>query len=228
MDVQWRREYKHLINHAERLILEQRLSVLMSRDSNCTGNSTTYHIRSLYFENDANKILQEKLSGLAQRDKYRIRYYNFDSSYIRLEKKSKRSAYGHKFGCLLTKEQCRKIMEGNISWMQSAEHPLLRDTYLAMTLYRLKPAVIVDYVREAFVHSMGNVRITLDSDLRSSMVTNGFFSKDLPTLSILQPGLTVLEVKYDEYLPDFIGQAIQIGNRKDQAISKYTASRIYG
>ncbi len=228
MNVKWRREYKHLINHAERLILEQRLSVLMSRDFNCTGSSTTYHIRSLYFENDANKILREKLSGLAQRDKYRIRYYNFDSSYIRLEKKSKRGAYGHKFGCLLTKEQCRQIMEGNISWMQSAEHPLLRDTYLAMTLYRLKPAVIVDYVREAFVHPMGNVRITLDSDLRSSTVTDGLFSKDLPALSILQPGLTVLEVKYDEYLPDFIGQAIQIGNRKDQAISKYTASRIYG
>ena len=228
MDVKWRREYKHLINAGERLVLEQRLSALMHRDSNCNGNKPTYHIRSLYFENDANKILQEKLSGLALRDKYRIRYYNLDPTYIRLEKKSKRGAYGNKSGCLLTQKQCAQILAGDIGWMQSADNPLLRDTYLALTLYRLKPAVVVDYMREAFVLPMGNVRITLDSNLRSSIMTDGFFSKGLPTLSILQPGLTVLEVKYDEYLPDFIAQAIQIGNRKDQAISKYTASRVYG
>lgn len=227
METKWRREYKHLIHAGEKVVLEQRLSRLMQRDHNYP-DAPHYHIRSLYLENDANKILNEKKAGIAIRDKYRIRYYNFDPSYIRLERKSKRCAYGCKTGCVITQAQCLQLICGDIGWMQETENEFLREVYLACTLYRLRPTVIVDYLREAFVYPVGNVRVTIDSQVRSGNDINGFFSKSLPNVPVNPPEVSVLEVKYDEFLPDFISQAIQIGSRKDQAFSKYTACRIFG
>ena len=138
----------------------------MQRDKNLKGGRE-YLIRSLYFDNLYEKVLKEKLSGTAIRDKFRIRYYDFDTAFIRLEKKSKRYAVGHKYQCRLTAEEVQKIIDGDLAWMETDERPLVRELFLKMKLELFRPSVIVDYCREPFTYAPGNVRITFDRDICS-------------------------------------------------------------
>ena len=85
--MQFRNEWKHEITPADRLVLKQRLSLIMKPDSHAVDG--LYHIRSLYFDDIHDTALYEKIDGVNQRDKYRLRYYNGDTSYIVLERKSK-------------------------------------------------------------------------------------------------------------------------------------------
>lgn len=183
-------------------------------------------IRSLYFDNLYDKVLKEKLSGVAVRDKFRIRYYDFDRNFIRLEKKSKRYAVGHKFQCRLTAEEVERLFAEDWDWMQEDERPLVRELFLKMKLELYRPSVIVDYRREPFTYAPGNVRITFDRDIRSCKDTKGFFQKDAPTVPVLGDGKCIMEVKYDDFLPDVVSRTILTTKNREQAFSKFAACRI--
>ena len=147
------------------LILRQRLSAVMQRDKNAGDGK--YFIRSLYFDNAADKALREKLDGVNNREKFRIRYYNYDTSLIHLEKKSKRNSLGSKGTAKLTATEAQAIVDGDVEWMKDADRPLVRELYAKMRSQGLGPKTIVDYVREPFVYAPGNVRVTLDYCLRT-------------------------------------------------------------
>ena len=131
MEEKWRKELKYTVTEGEIIVTARRLSSFMQRDKNLKGGRE-YLIRSLYFDNLYEKVLKEKLSGTAVRDKFRIRYYDFDTAFIRLEKKSKRYAVGHKYQCRLTAEEVQKIIDGNTAWMEEDERPLVRELFLKM------------------------------------------------------------------------------------------------
>ena len=220
----FRHEWKHIINQGDAVILRQRLNAVMKTDENALDGK--YFIRSLYFDTPADTALREKIDGVSRREKFRIRFYNFDTSVIHLEKKSKISGLCSKQSADLTEEQVRKIIGGDIDWMKSAENGLVRDLYRKMNVQQLKPKTIVDYWREPFVYDAGNVRVTLDYEIRTGLGSKDFFSKNCPTISV--PGNPiVLEVKWDGFLPTVIRNAIQIGDRKTSAFSKYASCRIY-
>ena len=147
MEEKWRKELKYTVTEGEIIVTARRLSSFMQRDKNLKGGRE-YLIRSLYFDNLYEKVLKEKLSGTAIRDKFRIRYYDFDTAFIRLEKKSKRYAVGHKYQCRLTAEEVQKIIDGDLAWMETDERPLVRELFLKMKLELFRPSVIVDYCRE--------------------------------------------------------------------------------
>lgn len=220
----FRHEWKHLINHADAVILRQRLSAVMKTDKNAVNGR--YFIRSLYFDSPADTALREKIDGVNRREKFRIRFYNFDTSVIHLEKKSKISGLCNKQSADLTEEQTSKIINGDIEWMKADENALIRELYQKMTVQQLKPKTIVDYWREPFVYDAGNVRVTLDYEIKTGLGSKDFFSKDCPTVSVPDNPI-VLEVKWDEFLPTVIRNAIQIGDRKTSAFSKYATCRIY-
>ena len=196
----------------------------MKPDSNAVDGR--YFIRSLYFDTPADTALTEKLDGISRREKFRIRFYNFDTSVIHLEKKSKVAGLCNKKSADLTEEQVRKIIDGDIDWMKSDENTLVRELHQKMTVQQLKPKTIVDYWREPFVYDAGNVRITLDYEIKTGIASKDFFSKECPTVS-LPDNPIVLEVKWDEFIPDFIRNAVQLGNRRTSAFSKYASCRIY-
>lgn len=225
MEEKWRQELKYTLTTGESSLLARRLALFMQRDRH-TEDGAEYFIRSLYFDNLYDKVLKEKLSGVAIRDKFRIRYYDFDSNFIRLEKKSKRYAVGHKFQCRLTAEEVESILAGNREWMQTDERPLVRELFLKMKLELYRPSVIVDYRREPFTYAPGNVRITFDRDIRSCKNTKAFFQKDAPTVPVLGDGKCIMEVKYDDFLPDVIGRTILTTKNREQAFSKFAACRI--
>ena len=221
----YRHEWKHEINLSDMYALRQRLRAVAKPDENSPNG--TYLIRSLYFDNLQDKALREKLDGVNCREKFRIRYYNNDASLIHLEKKSKRSGLGCKETANLTKIQAQAIVDGDLDWMFPSEEPLIRELYTKMTCQGLRPKTRGDYKRDAFVYGPGNVRITLDYDIRTGLTSTDFLCSDYITIPA-GDAPAILEVKWDEFLPSVIRDAVQLPGRHTAAFSKYAACRIYG
>ena len=221
----YRHEWKHVISYTDMLVLRQRLKAIMQVDRNAVDGK--YFIRSLYFDTPTDTALREKLDGVSRREKFRIRYYNHDTSLIHLEKKSKLAGLGNKQSANLTAEEAQRIVDGDIEWMLQAKQPLIQELYSKMQTQQLCPKTIVDYVREPFVYAPGNVRVTLDYDIRTGLGCTDFLNPDCPTVSAGDSPI-ILEVKWDEFLPDIIRSAVQLEGRRVTAFSKYAQCRIYG
>ena len=223
--MKYRHEWKYEINHMDRLILRQRLRAIASQDENTINGG--YDIRSLYFDNLYDKALREKIDGVNQREKFRLRYYNGDTSMIRLEKKSKINGLCNKQSAVISENEVQMILDGEYDFLKESGKLLLQEFYAKIKSQGLRPMVIVDYHREPYVYGPGNVRITIDSDMRTSRRVKGFLDWNTNMLPI-KNSPTLLEVKWDEFLPDVIKEAVDLGNRRVGAFSKYAASRIYG
>ena len=223
--MKYRHEWKHEINYADMLTLRTRLSAVMKRDEHAIGG--IYQIRSLYFDNLSDKALREKIDGINIREKFRIRYYNGDTSFIVLEKKSKLNGLCAKQSCRITKEEAQKIVDSDLGWMLSSERPLCQELYSKMLSQGLKPKTIVDYTRDPFVFAPGNVRVTIDYNIRTGAFRTDFLNPETITLPAGESPI-ILEVKWDEYLPDIIKDAVTIPGRRVAAFSKYEQCRIYG
>ncbi len=221
----YRHEWKHEINQADLLVLRQRLKAVTSPDPHAIDGK--YMIRSLYFDNAADKALREKLDGVSRREKFRIRYYNGDTSVIRLEKKSKIAGLGKKQGVNLTAVQAGNIVNGCVDWMADSPEGLIHELYAKMRIQGLRPKIIVDYIREPFIFGPGNVRVTLDHDIRTGFRCGEFLNPDCVTVPAGDAPI-ILEVKWDSFLPDIIRDAVRLPGRRVTAFSKYAQCRIYG
>ena len=208
----FRHEVKHEINASDAMAIRQRLRAVARADPHAKDGR--YQVRSLYFDNLWDKALREKLDGVGVREKFRIRYYNGDITRIHLEKKQKVYALTCKESAPVTKEEVQAILQG-------------RELYRKMDTEGLKPRTIVSYTREPFVFGPGNVRITLDYDIRTGLDGIDFFNPDC-TMIPAGDRTVILEVKWDGFLPDIIRDAIQLPGRRAGAFSKYAACRIYG
>ena len=220
----YRHEWKIEVSQLDLFVLRQRLRCVLKPDAHARNGR--YFIRSLYFDTPEDKALREKLDGVSRREKFRIRYYNGDLSCIHLEKKSKLAGLGHKDTASLSAWQAQAIVEGNLLWMPEHEQPLVRELYSKMRAQRLKPRTIVDYTREPFVYAPGNVRVTLDCQIRTGLSCTDFLNKTCQTAPV--PGSpAILEVKWDAFLPDVVREAVQLPGRRAGAFSKYAACRMY-
>lgn len=223
MERKGRHEHKIHINAADYMGLVAGLRHLAILDSNALEDGK-YRIRSLYFDNYQDKAVFEKFSGISRREKFRIRFYNNNPSFIRLEKKSKCNRLCYKENMVLTKGECEKILAGDYAFLMEKENALCAELYTKLYYEQLRPRTIVDYYREAYIYPPGNVRITLDSNIRMSHNVDGLFSGDLVTIPAAKA--TILEVKYDGFLPENIRQLIRLDNRFESEFSKYGVSRL--
>ncbi|MCQ2486239.1 MAG: polyphosphate polymerase domain-containing protein [Clostridia bacterium] len=220
----YRHEWKYEMNTADVLTLRMRLNAIMQSDPHAIDGR--YSIRSLYFDTASDKALREKLDGVNIREKFRIRYYNLDTGLIHLEKKSKMSGLGNKQSAAITKAEAQAIVDGDIEWMREHESGLVRELYAKIKTEGLRPKTIVDYVREPFVFPAGNVRVTIDSDIRTAINCTDFLNPDCITVPAGDTPV-ILEVKWDEFLPDIIKDAVTVPGRRVGAFSKYAQCRIY-
>lgn len=223
--MEFRHEWKIEINEADHFALRSRLKAIMDCDPHTTDGR--YSIRSLYFDNPADRVLREKIDGVDRREKFRIRCYNGDFSFLRLEKKSKRSGLCSKQSAQVTAEQVQALLNGENGWMRDNPLPLVRELYCKMKTERLAPKTVVDYFREPFVYRPGNVRVTFDSFLHTGLRSTDFFSPQFVTVPAGDAPI-LMEVKWDAFLPDIIRDAIQLPERRVSAFSKYAQCRIYG
>lgn len=220
-----RHEWKHEVTAADCRVLTTRLSAVARRDAH--GQNGRYEIRSLYFDDPWDTALREKINGVNRREKFRIRYYNGDLSYICLEKKNKWNGLCGKHSVLLSAHEVQRLLEGDLNWMPDSGRPLAQELYYKMKSGGLRPKTIVDYTRDAFVFPAGNVRVTLDSNIRTGLGSTDFLNPACATIPAGDAPI-ILEVKWDEFLPDIIRAAVQLPGRHTSAFSKYAACRIYG
>lgn len=221
-----RRELKHAITKAECHLLRKNLQNFMKLDPH--GQDGKYLIRSIYFDNFENKILRQKTEGFFHRDKFRARLYDYNTDFINLEKKSKRDNLTYKQKCRLTADEYERIRLGDIQWMSEDSRDLLKELYVQMTLFQIKPTTVVDYEREVFIYEYGNVRVTFDSNVKTSYRDTDFLNPELIVVDALEQDMVILEVKFDEFLPDVIKQLLSIIDTRKTSFSKYQLSRRYG
>lgn len=225
MEMKFRHELKYFLSYADYISIRQRLKVVLPVDSHAQNG--IYLIRSLYFDNLDDKALVEKIDGVNRREKFRIRFYNNDLSHINLEKKSKINGLCNKQSATIDISTAQKILSGNIAGLKDSTVPLLAELYQKMTFQGLQAKTIVDYRREPFVFKAGNVRVTLDSDIRTGKADENSLSPNAVTMPAGDI-IYLLEVKFDEFLPDIVRDIVQTNERKCTAFSKYAQCRIYG
>ena len=224
--VNFRHELKYLISSAEVTMLRTRLSGLISLDAHAKNGH--YTIRSLYFDDYDDRCLLENENGTDPREKFRIRIYNGSAERISLECKRKERGMTHKTSCPLTREQTELLMAGKIVPNVADRPPLLQKLTAQMMTRRLHPVVIVDYLREAYLHPAEEVRITFDMQLRSGLNSVDMFNPYLPTVPPFDHDEIILEVKYNQVLPPYIASLLTYALRDGacrSAISKYVYCR---
>ena len=221
-----RHELKYLITPAELSVLRGVLKPIMQLDPNGNENNE-YIIRSLYFDTINDDALMEKIAGVGNRKKYRIRIYNFSDRVIKLECKSKYGDLISKQSVSIPRDLAEQLIAGDPEGLQRMRHPLLHDVYREMRTRLLRPAVIVDYVREAYLHPAQEVRITFDKQLRTGLYSTDIFNPSLPTYPVFDDPVEVLEVKYDEFLPAHLQTVLSGITAQRSAVSKYTWCRRY-
>lgn len=227
IETKYRHEMKYVISTAQIPLLKSRIEHIMQKDPHVSQDGK-YTIRSLYFDDYTNRCYYENENGTDPREKFRIRIYEQSLERITLECKRKECGKTLKTSCPLTLEQAKQLIKGeSLSDIESLP-PLLRKMILQMRLNLFKPVVIVEYERTPYIYRNGNVRVTFDTNMSSAANTADFLLSDLPKRPIMPVGQHLLEVKFDEYLPDAIYRSLNLGCLQRTAYSKYYLCRKFG
>lgn len=221
MDKRYRHELKFVISESQAEILKYRLSLIMDIDTNSVNEDNSYFIRSLYFDDIYNTAYYEKIDGLEKRAKYRIRIYNLDDSFIRLERKEKNRDLTHKEQVKLSKEECLNIINGNYDGFDLSKDGLIKDFILKYKLNQIKPDVIVDYKRLAYTYPVEDTRVTFDENIKSGRFNYDLFDKNILSYDVLEPNEVVLEVKFNNGIPSHIASVIMTIPSIRLAVSKF-------
>ena len=221
----YRYELKYIITPTMAYILKKRLLNIMSIDALANGGTDGYTISSLYFDDLDSTAYFEKLDGVLYRTKYRIRVYDYDDSFIRLERKLKHENMTSKDQTKITKEQFYDIINNNVDEIALSEDKLYNEFIKDIKVKSLRPSVIVEYKRLALTYPVSDVRVTFDSEVRSGLYNYDLFSADLNTYSVLNPKEVILEVKFNDYLPSNIAMILTTIPSFRQAVSKFALCR---
>ena len=220
-----RHELKYEINVHDDLLVSHRLRKLFQHDTHADSHGI-YRVSSLYFDTPFDKALRQKIDGVNAREKFRLRYYGSDPSFLRLEKKFKRNGLCGKHSAPLTQAQARRLLAGDVGFLLQSGHPLLIELYSKLRGQLLAPKTVVTYDREAFLYAPGNVRVTIDRNLRTVFGSADFLSPALHHAGV-SDSRAILEIKYDAFLPELVRMAVQLPNRRAAAYSKYAVCRRY-
>lgn len=221
----YRHELKYYINNGDYELLRRKLAFTMEQDRFAKANGGEYFIRSLYFDDLDDSAFREKLSGTDDRDKFRIRIYNMRDDVIKLECKHKDNGYIKKESINLTRDECDGLLGGNSSFLLGRKEPFARRMYVEFAQRRLKPVVLVDYMREAYVFPIEDVRITFDKNVRTAYRATELFNANLPTYPVIDDYDMVLEIKFNKYLSTYVRSLLQVDAHVRSAISKYVLCR---
>ena len=221
----FRYELKYVISDLQLVMLEDRIRGILRKDPHVSEKGF-YTIRSLYFDDYMDSAYWEKENGTDPREKFRIRFYDDKLDPVSLEVKRKVRGKIQKEHCRITKEQCENMIKGVPAGFEKGQNLLNKFSLLQMTK-AMSPKIIVEYDRTPYVGKEGNVRITFDKNIRSSSAVQRFLEKDIPMRPIMPSGRHLMEVKFDELLPDYVYRALMLENMSQTAFSKYGLCRKY-
>ena len=216
----YRHELKYICSELELRVVEQKLKTVMRPDAHADENGE-YLIRSVYFDDFHRSRFFENEDGVDPREKFRIRAYNCSDGRISLEKKIKRRGMTGKKSCLIDRDTCMRMLAGESIRDCLGRHPLLDEWILQKETVGLRPVMLGEYVRKPYVYRLGNVRITFDRYISASLRPQDMFERRISRIAVLPTGYHVLEVKYDDFLPDVIYQLIDSGHMRQTTFSKF-------
>lgn len=221
-----RHELKYPLSFMQYQMLRRKLRAVLKLDPHAEPEGR-YHVRTLYFDDVKNLAYFEKMSGVGTRQKYRLRIYNLRDNPIKFERKARVYNYVFKESEVIGREEAEKIIAGDISFLAKSKSPLLKRFYNECLLNLMRPAVLLEYLREPYFYPVGNVRVTFDFDLRTSLVTRPlkFFEKDMPTVRVGDEAMVIMEVKYDDILPETVRGLLSEEVSLRQALGKFAICR---
>lgn len=221
--IEYRVEQKYLVSDLDLALIAGRLKAVMAQDSHQDGDC--YEVRSIYFDDIWDNCMEENEDGVDNRKKYRIRTYDTPGAPLRLEIKEKNRGFTKKSASILDQNTYEAILSGgDVSF---GGDPVMNQLLLQMRCRKLQPKIAVVYQRTAFVYPTGNVRITFDRNIMATRNLDSFMDPHMSGLMpVLPAGMHVLEVKYDELLPDVIAGQLEIGKLRQTAFSKYYLGRL--
>ena len=223
---QYRHELKYVISEGEHKLLSMRVKACLKQDYHASINGGEYWIRSLYFDDPFDSALWEKTSGVGSRDKYRIRIYNLTDDAIKLERKHKEGQYIKKDSVTISRQDCDEIVRGNLECLKHNDNPFAMQFYGIFKANHLRPKVLVDYVREPYVFPAEDVRITFDKDVRTAMRCTDLFNPHVITYPVWDlRNCMILEVKFNESLPQYVQELLTLDAAERTAASKYVFCR---
>ena len=222
----YRHEYKYLISRADAELLKRRLPHIMERDPHA-GETGQYTIRSLYFDDFSNTAYYDKVDGVNYRAKYRIRFYNYDSSILKLEKKEKNGNLTRKTAQTITKRDAQALEFALSSGCPDTKEGLVEELRLQFVSQGLRPRALVDYDRTPFICRDGNTRITLDENVRTRPYIAHLFASPRAMIPAMDADQVILEVKFDDFLPGYLATALADIPKVNMAISKFAMCMSY-
>ncbi len=222
-----RHELKYIISFRDYYELKTRAMTFMRHDEH--GNDGKYFIRSLYFDDIMLSDYNQKMDGWSRRRKYRIRIYDLSDEVIKFEIKDKYDSCISKVSSVISYDEYKSLINGDFDFISdmifsnsdNGSRKALRMAFIDNASKILSPQVVVDYNREVFICDEGNVRMTFDMDLRAGLASGDIFDPELVTVPAYEEGCMILEVKYDDYLPDYIRQMLRPLGRWQSSQSKY-------
>lgn len=220
----FRHEIKLYLSYGDYLALRPVMRGILPLDPN-TGEKGEYFIRSLYFDDASETSYREKLAGVADRKKYRLRIYNCSDAVIKLECKEKKGDRIRKRSVSVSRECADKLCRGDFSGLWGMDDPLCKEVLSLANGRGLKPSVVVDYDREAYLHPVSNVRLTFDKALHAGIESADIFDPKLMSVPVFPDGHIIFEVKYDDILPAHLRGIVSSTAAPKLALSKFTLCR---
>ena len=220
----YRHELKYYINNGQAELISQYLKNIMLNDKN-SNPSGNYFVRSLYFDTHNNKDYYEKLIGVNKRKKIRLRIYSLYSSYVKLEIKNKYNNYTHKETATISRQSALELISGKSVSLLSYNQPLCNKVFYLMHMENYFPTVIIDYFRKAYFYPFENIRVTIDSNISTKFNSYDFFNENINMIPIFNNNLSVLEIKYNHMIPNFLQKLLSSMEVQKSQISKYCLAR---
>ena len=221
-----RRELKYYVSYEEYIILSNLLKKIFQQDEHNNENLKGYFIRSLYFDDIENKAFEDKVAGVEERSKYRLRIYDIGTKWVKFEIKNKLNDVITKETAIISREDAGKIQNADYDVLLKYNNPVLNKAYIEFKKRFYLPVVMVDYIREAFNYDLNKIRVCFDRFLKSSSLQLDIFKSGTILMPQLKKDIVIMEIKYNNFIPDWIKQIIQIPAFERSAISKYCIGRI--
>lgn len=220
----YRHELKYFTSFTNQKVLSELFRSTLTPDPN--GNvDNEYWIRSLYFDTIENDDFYDKEIGLKTRKKIRLRIYDVDQPWVKLEIKNKDEQYMLKETASLNRKETRALIDGDRDFLLGAGNRTRNRAYYFMTRDIYRPAVIIDYEREAYVGSLQDIRITFDKNIRAGYVDFDIFNPHLNMEPVFEYPTMVVEVKYNRFMPTWITDILAAFHCERYAVSKYCLGR---
>lgn len=220
-----RRELKYLVSIEDVMSLKKKLSQVMKEDSH--NREKGYLVRSLYFDSLYDSDFEEKVDGYDNRQKVRLRIYDFISQTAKLELKEKAGNAQRKRSLSLNREEAERMIRGDYAFLMDREEPVAKWLYTFLVTRCYQPKCIVEYDRMAYCESVNDIRITFDMNLRATESgVEGLFDKNLVLYPVSQSSEVTMEVKYNGFLYTYIKDIISQSDKMQVSNSKYVRARM--